>query len=117
MPIVPASFHFSAMLAAKVMPPGSVMCGLMTNVADSMRATAMVSPSARPRPSIEAEIMPGLANGKIAWRTISQRVAPSARDASMCARGTWRKTSRLIAEIVGSTMIASTIPALRIDRL
>ena len=35
----------------------------------------------------------------------------------MCARGTWTNTSRVIAEIVGSTMMASTTPAMRIDRV
>ena len=39
---------------------------------------AIVSPTARPRPSAEAPTMPERAHGSIAPRTISQRVAPSA---------------------------------------
>ena len=44
-------------------------------------------------------------------------VAPSASEASMCALGTWRNTSRLMAEMVGRIMIARTMPALRIERV
>ena len=44
----------------------------------SSRAIAIVSPTARPRPRAEAPTMPERAHGRIAERTISQRVAPSA---------------------------------------
>ena len=43
-----------------------------------MIITAIVSPSARPRPSIEALITPERPYGSTAVRIISQRVAPSA---------------------------------------
>ena len=82
-PIVPASPHFSAMFEANVVPPGSEMCQLIRNAGEISSATAMVSPRARPRPSIAALIMPGRPKGKIAVRTISQRVAPRASAASM----------------------------------
>ena len=110
-PLEPASFHFSAMFAAKVLPPGSVRWTLTVKTAERIRATAMVSPSARPRPSMAAEIMPGLANGNTAMRTISHRVAPSARAASLCPSGTCTITSRLTAATVGRIMMASTIDA------
>ena len=45
---------------------------------DSTIATAIVSPSARPRPSIDALIMADRPNGRTVMRIISQRVAPSA---------------------------------------
>ena len=44
-------------------------------------------------------------------RSISQRVAPSASAASFSATGATAKTSRQIAVTIGSTMIASTMPA------
>ena len=79
-------------------------------------ATAMVSPSARPRPSIEAETMPERPKGSTAMRIISQRVAPRARAASSCSVGVCRKISRQIAVMIGTTMTASTSAAVRIVR-
>ena len=70
----------------------------------------MVSPSARPRPSIEAEMTPGRPKGSTAVRIISHRVAPSARAPSLWAVGVWSKTSRESAVTIGRTMIASTMP-------
>ena len=81
----------------------------------STSATAMVSPSARPRPSIAAEIIPARPNGSTAVRIISHLVAPSAQAASMVSRGTCRNTSRLTAETIGMIMIASTMPAISSD--
>src|SRR5690606_11221809 len=49
---------------------------------DRMMATAIVSPSARPSPSIVPPITPGAPKGRTAVRIISHRVAPSARAAS-----------------------------------
>ena len=40
------------------------------------RATAIVSPMARPRPSMTAPVMPPRLQGSTAWRIISHRVAP-----------------------------------------
>src|SRR5690606_17199020 len=90
---------FDGVSTAKVMPPD----------ADSTMATAMVSPSARPRPSMEAETTPGRPKGSTAVRIISHRVAPSASAASSCSTGVCRNTSRLSAVMIGSTMTASTI--------
>ncbi|MNW62287.1 hypothetical protein D3C74_404070 [compost metagenome] len=71
----------------------------------------MVSPSARPRPSIEALITPERPNGRTAMRTISQRVAPRAREASSWSTGVWRNTSRETAVMIGRIMTARTIEA------
>jgi hypothetical protein len=88
----------------------------MMPVADSTMATAIVSPSARPSPSIAAETMPGRPKGSTARRIISQRVAPSARAASSCSAGACRNTSRQIAVMIGRIMTASTSAAVRIVR-
>ena len=93
-------------------PPGSVMCVSMTKPEFSTSATAIVSPRARPSPSIEAEMMPARPNGRTAVRTISHLVAPSAQAASIVSPGTCRKTSRVTAETVGMIMMASTTPAI-----
>ena len=79
-------------------------------------ATAIVSPRARPRPSIDAETMPLRPKGKTAMRIISQRVAPSASAASSCSTGVCRKISRQIAVMIGTTMTASTMAAVKIVR-
>lgn len=83
---------------------------------ESTMATAIVSPSARPRPSMHADTMPGVAKGSTAWRIISQRVAPRASEASSCRRGVCRNTSRLMAVMIGSTITASTSAAVRMVR-
>ena len=85
-------------------------------VAESTIATAIVSPRARPRPSIEAETMPLRPKGSTAMRIISQRVAPSASAASSWRTGVCRKISRQIAVMIGTTMTARTIAAVKIVR-
>ena len=85
-------------------------------VAESTIATAIVSPSALPRPSMDAETMPLRPKGSTAIRIISQRVAPRASAASSCRTGVWRKISRQIAVMMGTTMTASTIAAVKIVR-
>src|ERR687889_2502292 len=70
------SGNWSAMLAAIV--EGLSLLIRLTVIrpdADSTIATAMVSPSARPRPSMTAETIPERAYGNTAIRIISQRVA------------------------------------------
>ena len=47
--------------------------------------TAIVSPSARPRPRMTAPTIPERAYGRTAFVTVSQRVAPRASIASRCA--------------------------------
>jgi hypothetical protein len=73
--------------------------------------TAIVSPIARPRPSIAAPAMPAREYGRIAVRIISQRVAPRASAASLWSAGTVAITSRVIAETIGRIMIARIRPA------
>ena len=56
-------------------------------------------------------MIPERAYGSTASQIISQRVAPSASAASRCERGTAMSTSRVTAEMYGSTMIARMQPA------
>ena len=83
---------------------------------DSTIATAIVSPRARPRPSMAADTMPDRPNGITTWRIISHFVAPSAIEASSCRPGVRRKTSRDSAVMIGRIMIASTSAAVSMVR-
>ena len=85
-------------------------------VAERTIATAIVSPSARPSPSMDADTMPLRPNGSTAIRIISQRVAPSASAASSWSVGVCRKISRQMAVMIGTTMTARTIAAVKIVR-
>ena len=83
---------------------------------DRMIVTAIVSPSARPSPSIEPPTMAERPNGRTAMRIISQRVAPSASAPSIWVRGVRANTSRVIALMIGRIMIPSTNPTTSIVR-
>ena len=60
-----------------------------------------------------APVMPEREYGRTAIRIISQRVAPSASAASLWSDGTVATTSRLIAETIGTIMIARISPAMK----
>ena len=75
--------------------------------------TAIASPIARPRPRISAAAIPPRAYGNTTPRTISQRVVPSASAPSFSSRGTPRKSSRLMLEMIGRIMIVSTTIAVK----
>ena len=75
--------------------------------------TAIASPSARPSPSMIAATTPPRVYGRTTPRTISQRVAPRANAPSSSSRGTARKSSRQIAEVIGMVMIVSTTIAVK----
>ena len=80
------------------------------------RATAMVSPMARPRPSITAPTRPPLEWGSTAPRIISQRVAPRARAASRSPGGVVSMTSRESEVMIGMIMMARMRPAVMKER-
>ena len=75
--------------------------------------TAIVSPIARPIPSIAPPVIPGREYGRTARRIISHRVAPSASAPSLSADGTVAMTSREIADTIGTIMIARIRPAMK----
>src|SRR4029079_17138622 len=84
---------------------------LTTVALPASMASAIVSPSARPKPRMTAPKIPVEAVGTITARIASQRVAPSPNAASRIFGGTSISASREMAEIVGSTMMASTSAA------
>src|SRR5215213_3903256 len=73
---------------------------------ERMIVTAIVSPRARPRPSMAPLITEDLPNGRTVIRIISHRVAPSAWAPSVSLRGVWAKASRAIAETIGRIITA-----------
>src|SRR5262249_61817766 len=101
-----------AIFEANVSPPLKIekVNGEPGDGLDRMSMTAIVSPSARPRPSIEPLMRPGRPYGSTAIRIISQRVAPSAHAASMFCGGGRSNTSRLMAVMIGRVMIGRTTP-------
>src|SRR5699024_1478768 len=104
-----ASGKFSAISEGIVWLPEEMRLRVNTPP-DRTRVTAIVSPSARPRPSMTEEMMPARAKGKTVILIISHWVAPSARAASSCSLGVCRKISRQSAVMIGRIMTASTTP-------
>ena len=97
------------------MTAAMVYCGLNSDNATigalpMTIVTAIVSPRARPRPSMIAPMMPVLPK-PIATLIASQRVAPSAYAASRWALGTFFKISRATDDVNGTTMIERMIAA------
>ena len=78
-----------------------------------MISIATVSPSARPRPSIDAAMTPLRPNGSTVIRTTSHFVAPSAWAASFWMPGVWRNTSRDTEVMIGRIITESTMPAVK----
>jgi len=63
----------------------------------------MVSPTARPKPIMIAEKIPGLAVGSTTRVAVCQRVAPSASEPATNAGGTLPIASSAIVKIKGMT--------------
>src|SRR5262249_62386745 len=105
-----------AIFEANVSPPLKIekVNGEPGDGLDRMSMTAIVSPSARPRPSIEPLMRPGRPYGSTAMRIISQRVAPSAHAASMFCGGGRSNTSRPVAGAVRRDMDGRTTATLEI---
>ena len=85
--------------------------------ADTMAAfpeainTIIVSPMARPNASTQAASTPGAAAGSTTRQVVSQRVAPSASDASRYERGTAVNASSATVNTTGTIAIAMPRPA------
>ncbi len=76
-------------------------------------STIMVSPTARPRPIITAEKMPGLAVGSTTRVAVCQRLAPSAREAAVRCDGTLENESSAMVKMIGMTAKPSAKPTTR----
>ena len=79
-------------------------------------STIIVSPTARPKPTMTAEKMPGLAVGSTTRVTVCQRFAPRASEPATRFGGTFEKASSEMAKMIGITakpMAMPTTTALR----
>ena len=94
-----------------VVVPISRIRGLISNAGETIRTTAMVSPRARPRPSIVPPMMPPRPKGSTTEVTIPHLVAPSASAASFSPGGVCEKTWRITAQAIGITIIETAMPA------
>ena len=77
------------------------------------KVTAIVSPSARPSPSMMPPITPILVYGRTMFQTTSQVVAPMPYADSLSTGGTISNTSRITEAMNGMTMTDRMIPAVR----
>ncbi|MNV55739.1 hypothetical protein D3C71_1479810 [compost metagenome] len=100
------------MFAARVRSPWNMEKSMM-GVLPVAISTIMVSPTARPRPIITAEKMPGLAVRITTRLRVCQGVAPSARDPWVRCLGTEKTASSAMEKMVGMTAKPMAIPTTR----
>ena len=79
-------------------------------------STIMVSPMARPRPTMTAEKMPGLAVGSTTRQAVCQGLAPQARLAEERDLGTADRASSLMVKMMGITAKPMAKPTTRLLR-
>jgi hypothetical protein len=77
----------------------------------------MVSPSARPRPSIVPPIIPPRPKGSTTARIMPHRVAPRAKAPSRSPIGARENDSFIMLVMIGTIMRATTIPAMNVDEV
>ena len=102
----------TAMLAASVRMPSNRLRS-MIGVLPVAISTIIVSPTARPRPIITAEKMPGLAVGSTTRTSVCHGVAPSASEPFDRCLGTPKIASSAIEKMIGITAkpIATPTPS------
>src|SRR5262249_24119646 len=110
-----ASPKRSAMRLATEFPPEESTSLVISNFGEMMSATAIVSPSARPSPSIEPPMIPPRPKGSTTERIMPHRAAPSASAPSYSPGGVWENTSRITDVAMGSTISDTTTPAMKFD--
>ena len=76
-------------------------------------STIIVSPTARPKPTIVAEKTPGLAVGSTTRTAVCQRLAPSASEAAVRLAGTLVNASSEIVKMTGMTAKPMARPTTR----
>ena len=75
----------------------------MPRVDGAPAPTIIVSPTARPKPIMIAEKIPGLAVGRMTRVTVCQRLAPRASDPARRFLGTLEKASSAMEKMIGIT--------------
>jgi len=110
-----SSPYFEAINDASVSPGENIDEGIR-GMPPTTILTAIVSPNARPNPSNIAANMFGPEARKTTFFTVSHFVAPTERDASLRARGIALNDSIQREMIIGKTMIARVIAAVKMHR-
>ncbi len=95
--------------------PDSSTLDVKCQAGTMISVTAIVSPSARPRPSMVAPITPARPNGSTTVRIIPQRVEPSAYAPSRSPTGACEKTCLDSDVTMGMTMSETTTPAMKVE--
>ena len=85
----------------------------MTGVLPVAIRTIIVSPTARPKPIMTAEKMPGLAVGRTIRIAVCQRVAPRASEPARRCSGTFASESSAIVKMIGMTAKPIAMPTTR----
>ena len=102
MPPSGASGSSTAMLADSARKPLKIDQS-MTGVLPVAMSTIMVSPTARPKPIMMAEKIPGLAVGSTMRIAVCQRLAPRASEPARRCWGTLASESSAIVKMIGIT--------------
>ena len=116
--LMPSSFdseNLRAISAAMLFDPWLRMDSFGSKTGEMISVTAIVSPSARPRPSIEPPMMPPWPKGSTTSRTTPHRVPPRASAPSRSPAGAWENTSRMIDVEIGMTISDTMTPATNVD--
>ncbi len=103
------------MLADSVRKPLKIDQSI-TGVLPVAISTIIVSPTARPKPTMIAEKTPGLAVGITTRIAVCQRLAPSASDAADRFDGTLENASSEIVKMIGMTAKPIARPTTRLLR-
>src|SRR5579862_1155167 len=102
--------------AAEIVVPGASSEVEIRWALPITNVTAMVSPSARPRPSMMPPTTPIRVYGRTMLRTTSHVVQPTAYADSLSTDGTISNTSRITAATNGITITARMMPAVSTPR-
>src|ERR1700728_2534282 len=102
--------RFCTMFAAMVIIAAYRLVGSVPSATPQTMATAMVSPSARPRPSTAAPTRPAPTHGRVTLRAACESDMPRAIAPSRGSSGTPRIRSRAVDATIGITMIARIRP-------
>ena len=102
MPPAGASGISTAIFADSVLNPLNIFHSIIGVFPVAIK-TIIVSPTARPKPIIIAENIPGLAEARTTLTAVCHNVAPSAREPDIKCLGTLDKASSEIVKIMGIT--------------
>ena len=87
----------------------------MLKLNEMMSRTAIVSPRARPRPSMVPPMIPPRPKGSTTVRIMPHLVEPRAYADSRSPMGAWANTPRITAQAIGMTIRETQMPAMNTE--